>query len=486
MRKRTSLILFWMLLSSVVVACGPPPPYVPAIVDLTMPSPEALMADAVLKSRARFIEALAPGLVVVAVEGARVQVSNAITGFDPEAEDALLAASALAYGDGRVEDGLTLFTHSTRDKTASTKIYLMHAQALLERGAFKAARGVAFDGLDRFEPHAELSALADRAIDEDTHLLPTPRQLVPDENVTAIMALGGGSTITLREIKDDVTLAAIKPEQDLGQSMYRSEIAFYRLCELLRCGFRVPYNEPIWIRKDDFQMLYARIDEPKQRGYRSKLTHIIWKDDPERGSYFDGVSKGWVPNFTNFVIEATGGWAYLLRAGNSLKFLDQPAPKWLLEQSQAAGEMGWKYHSRLKKNMKGMSARDVAWQLSDLISVDFLTNNWDRFSTTPEFYGANCHFEPGGFVAIDNGASFPEWQTNRVLRRLRKVQRFSRRFVNAVRRLEHDATLQRLFPNPDQSERFRFKIFWEQREAFLLYVDGLVQAHGADRVLVFE
>jgi len=129
-----------------------------------------------------------------------------------------------------------------------------------------------------------------------------------------------------------------------------------------------------------------------------------------------------------------------------------------------------------------MTMGELIRQISDQLAMDFLANNWDRFAGTPELFGANCHIESGGLVAIDNGASFPPWHTKRVERRLKLVQRFNRSFVNAVRRLDHDTTLQRLFPEATGDERARFAIFWERRQQFLDYVDGLIEEHGANAV----
>ena len=103
---------------------------------------------------------------------------------------------------------------------------------------------------------------------------------------------------------------------------------------------------------------------------------------------------------------------------------------------------------------------------------------------SPELWGANCHFESGGLVAIDNGASFPPWKTGRVERRLKLVKRFRRPLVDRLRLLDRDKSLERLFPNATKAETQRFEIFWERRQEFLEYVDGLIEIHGADAIYI--
>ena len=124
-------------------------------------------------------------------------------------------------------------------------------------------------------------------------------------------------------------------------------------------------------------------------------------------------------------------------------------------------------------------------QISDMLAMDHLTNNWDRFSGDPALYGANCHLEPGGLVAIDNGASFPPWNADRVVRRLKLSQRFTKSFVLALRRLEYEKTIERLFPDANFEEEKRFEIFWQRRDELLAYIDGLIAVYGEDAVLFF-
>ena len=117
--------------------------------------------------------------------------------------------------------------------------------------------------------------------------------------------------------------------------------------------------------------------------------------------------------------------------------------------------------------------------------MDYLTNNWDRFSGDENNFGANCHFQPGGIIAIDNDAAFPPWHAPRVVRRLNLVEMFSRDMVQNLRVLDPDVLLNHLFPNPTKEELKSFERFKERRIDALKYIDGLISKKGEDRVLVF-
>ena len=89
-------------------------------------------------------------------------------------------------------------------------------------------------------------------------------------------------------------------------------------------------------------------------------------------------------------------------------------------------------------------------------------------------------------MSIDNGAAFPKTANPKPKARLMKIQRFSKLSIDSIRKLEHDKTLNRLFPNPSNFEKERFETFWRQRGELLNYVDGLIATHGAEKVYFFD
>jgi hypothetical protein len=469
-----------------LTACAPPPAYQPPVVSLTTPHPTLAAADGILRARALSDTWLTHAADAARFADVRALAITPILAFDPLSPETQQRAAAFAYADDRIDDGLAILSAARAQGQETPTLIAFHAHHLIATRHFDAARALTTDALTRFGPSPDLTAAAAAAFDQDPLLRAAIRTLTPDVDLSAIKALGGGSTVTLRLLKGDLTLGAFKPDQDLGQSMYRSEIAYYRLCALLHCAFRVPHNAHVRIERRAFDDLYSRTDSDKQRSYRGKLSHMTWTSDPQDGlSYVHGTLKAWVPDFVGFNIEVTDAWAPYLKLSSSSTALNQDAST-LIRALAAAAPPAAPSSGGLYKRAQGMTIRQVAHQLSDLLALDFLTNNWDRFSGHVELFGANCHFEPGGFVAIDNGASFPEWNTPRVTARLKLSQRFSRRLISSLRLLDRDQTLARLFPNPTRQEIKRFDIFWARRAELLSYVDQLIAQHGAKAVLFFD
>ena len=372
---------------------------------------------------------------------------------------------------------------SSSAATAITEpvVKLTPVQKLVAAGDFKAARDLALKDLregkaknaDAFWEAVEADPLMTRTLDEE----------VRPHGTNSISALGGGSTVSFKykDSEDESAKAALKPDQDLRQTMYRSGIAYYRLCQILGCSFDTPVTRPVRFSKADFNTLYNASDSSKNRGYRSKFEHLIWATENGTKYMYAGY-KEWISPFDGFPIEVTSVWSPYLK--NPSK--EPPEVKAFLRDLLAKARPGApKPVTKLVEYAGDMTTRDILHQISDIILVDYLTNNWDRFSGDENNFGANCHFQPGGIIAIDNDAAFPPWHAPRVVRRLNLVEMFSRDMVQNLRVLDPDVLLNHLFPNPTKEELKSFERFKERRIDALKYIDGLISKKGEDRVLVF-
>ena len=320
-------------------------------------------------------------------------------------------------------------------------------------------------------------------VDRDPYMTQTLDREVRPHGTNSISALGGGSTVSFKYVDtaDESAKAALKPDQDLRQTMYRSEIAYYRLCQILECSFDTPVTRPVRFSSADFNTLYDASSSTKNKGYRMKFEHLIW--EKENGTkYLYAAYKEWISPFDGFPIEATNVWSpYLTNPKADLPDIE----KFLHRLLTAGRPADIKNLNKFLGYMGNMTTRDLLQQISDIILIDYLTNNWDRFAGDVNNYGANCHFQPGGIIAIDNGAAFPSWHAPRVVRRLNLVQMFSKNLVNNLRLLDEDELLKRLFPNPTNEEKKSYARFKERRRDALKYIDSLIQKKGVNNVLVF-
>ena len=320
-------------------------------------------------------------------------------------------------------------------------------------------------------------------VDNDPLMTRTLDREVRPHGTNSISALGGGSTVSFKYVDtaDESAKAALKPDQDLRQTMYRSEIAYYRLCQIIECSFDTPLTRPVRFSNADFNTLYNASTSSKNKGYRIKFEHLIW--EKENGTkYLYAAYKEWISPFDGFPIEATNVWSPYLQNPKA----DLPEKDKFLHRLLAAGRPADSGNlNKFIEYTRDMTTRDLLQQISDIVLIDYLTNNWDRFAGDVNNYGANCHFQPGGIIAIDNGAAFPPWHAPRVVRRLNLVQMFSKNLVTNLRMLDENELIKRLFPNPTSEEKKSIARFKERRRDALKYIDGLIEKKGVNNVLVF-
>ena len=319
-------------------------------------------------------------------------------------------------------------------------------------------------------------------VERDPLMSHTLDEGVRPHQTNAISALGGGSTVSFKykDSENESMKAAIKPDQDLRTTMYRSGIAYYRLCQILGCSFAVPITRPVRFERKDFNRLYT--NDAKSKGYKGKFAHLLWKKE-NGGDYLYAAFKQWVPDFDHFPIEATSEWSPYLKNPNATLPSMEAFMKKIYEAGR--GNIAKKTRQKIANYMEGISTRDFLRQISDLILLDYLTNNWDRFSESKSTYGANCNIQKGGIIAIDNDAAFPPWHTPRVQKRLKLVEMFSRDLVENLRILDEDELLRHLFPNATKDEKANLQRFRERRADALKYIDGLIAKKGVENVLVF-
>lgn len=325
------------------------------------------------------------------------------------------------------------------------------------------------------------NALFYRSFSEDPHFI-QPAQLITEADCDEIAPLGGGSTLTFKLRKDGANIAALKPHQTRLQSNYRSEIAAWRLCELLDCAFDIPWNREVKIEKSTFYKLFERSRSSKKAEYRPQLKDIIWQNSDGKPHVF-ATLKDWVAKFTRFPIEYTALWKPWLRQTDFIESF--PTLKDGLKPLRALPHTKDLYDDILALS-PSLDTKTLAAQISEVLTFDFLIGNWDRFSGVKTWWGVNCQFADDKIVSIDNGASFPAYSNDKVRERFMMTERFSAHFIERLRILDKEETKKLLFPNATEHETKRFEQFWSQRAAVLKRIDTLSELHGVERVLSFE
>ena len=364
------------------------------------------------------------------------------------------------------------------------------------RGEYKRAREAGWAAVTRFEERrAAFVKLWYASYSSDAYYMPPEvLELVEGETISALKLMVKTSSSLLYKVKkDDVTVAAFKPQQRLLLSNYRGEISAYRLCPLIRCGFSVPHNREARLSRATYESV--REEDKKWLANRNrKGIKLVWFKDEAEEEWLYGTFKEWVPGFTLFPIEKLTLWdRMLVIEKTSIEKLETTPLADLLRRLEKRGFK--KLHKEILERAEGVDSMEFARQLSNLHVFDVLTNNWDRYSNQP-LLGLNCQWNHGQFVSLDNGATFPtraqvDEKTSRHTtpqRHIqRRIQRFSRQTIDAIRWMDADAIYPILFPasphHPD--ERERFELFWERRAWLLKHVDAMIKEHGEEEILAF-
>lgn len=324
----------------------------------------------------------------------------------------------------------------------------------------------------------------------DTERYPDMITLEPGSEISEIDFFTGSSAIIARLKRGAETFAAFKPHQSIRNMRYRGSIATYRLCVLLHhCTFHMPMHREVRFAEDDFYQLSGITPGPTR--FLSDRSRLEWFVDAQGQRWLHGVLKTWEENIqTRFPVEYRDLWKPWMQIGNTADKLHSVALGAALrplKRRKKGNPKAW-YRAVMDQAPEGATIYDFTQQFSDLLVVDILANNWDRFSRY--CCGTQCPWRNGTLVQIDNGATFPlpDERSNRgTATHIKMIQLFSRSNIEAIRWMNTEAAFRVLFPKHPfhDDDRARFDNFLKRRQTLLNHVDQLVALHGEEAVFVY-
>jgi hypothetical protein len=254
----------------------------------------------------------------------------------------------------------------------------------------------------------------------------------------------GGSSISFRLTFKDGSRAAFKPTQTNPQTVPRKEVAAYRIDRMLGLN-AVP---PATMRTLHHADLVGKLPQDAQ----FLATRIEAETIFDGEGFTRGEVSYWIPTIVDSHLDTTESvlqwWQWLS--------VDQEIPSDKVE---------------------------LMAQLSSLLILDMLQNNSDRFS------GGNLMTSPDGqtLYYMDNTFGFQIEPEGHVKCRtyLTRAQKFSRRTVAALRKLDPESIKRALDCDPGVLTDDEIASVIARRDWTLRYIDGLIGKFGQDRVLVF-
>jgi len=381
-------------------------------------------------------------------------------------------------------------THPLRS-AEDLKAFQATIDAMVTEGRIEAAAAQVWQAT-RQSPtfRSELMALWYEVKLADTARYPGIVTLTPGPEISKIDFFTGSSAIIARLKQGPKTFAAFKPHQSIRNMRYRGSIATYRLCILLHhCSFHMPMHREVRFAEQDFFKL-AGI-KPGPTRFLSERSRLEWFVDGQGERWLHGVLKTWEEDIqTRFPIEYHDLWKPWMQIGNTAEQLhNTPLSKALRPlRSRKKGNPKAFYRAVMDQAAESTTIYDFTQQFSDLLVVDILANNWDRFSRF--CCGTQCPWRDGTLVQIDNGATFPlpKERSNRGTRaNIQLIQLFSRSNIEAIRWMNTEAAFRVLFPEHPHhhDDRARFENFLIRRQTLLNHIDQLVALYGEQAVFVY-
>jgi hypothetical protein len=260
----------------------------------------------------------------------------------------------------------------------------------------------------------------------------------------------GHTSYVLKVRLDNGLVVAFKARSKLplGDRRYRGEIAAYRMARALGLG-----NVPVAMPRA-FVAAELRRAFPTPEGAQDFDRRALVDGD----GTIHGALIPWIAQYRELPIEA-----------------GEARARWEHWLTDAAPEIG-------------DGDRATARAISTLLAFDYVTANWDRWS------GGNVAQDgaTGTLLYVDNDGAFyespPQDALARQLALLRRVRRFSRSFVAALRAL--DASAIRDFLGSDlEGDLLPARVVADadaRRQTVLATIDQQIQRAGESATLVFE
>lgn len=391
-------------------------------------------------------------------------------------------AGAHAYADSI--DGMLSVANEVGDEEASMTLAFekwkrqpssVEARPLIEklmaRKRWQAARQVANWTAVSDGDSDELTAVINTSLEKQFQAEEEALEISTDR-FTRIVRVDPGHRPAL--ILQDTSGAQWTVWPDLGEREWRNDIAVYRLCQLIVCHFRIAETREVVLSKKTLRKLADASDAGANEMTTKLLPDFAWGGNGEVSGSIRPLPTG-----APWPIELSQIWRPWLTAGSGLAPLQD-------DVREAHHQFAFFGAERVYPELQGVSARQLARQVSSILLVDYLVNNWNRFAPNEENWGSRTNIDDGLVYSVEDSAAFFDGDSVRVRGRFSWSKRFSRATVESLKNLKEDRAEQLLFPNATKAEKDKLDDLWQQRTRALRRISKLVKKYGADDVYALD
>jgi hypothetical protein len=273
-------------------------------------------------------------------------------------------------------------------------------------------------------------------------------RVLREERALSARFVGTTSVVFRLDLEGPID-AAFRPESRYNPRGVAGEIAAYRIAQKLG----LDNVAPVVPRSFPIPVLARLVGAASPEAWEALEKEMI----PRSGRVL-GAAIYWIPDLRELGLDTPSGMERFTR--------------WLTQDTEPPAQ------------------RELAAQISNMLAFDYLIANCDRFS------GANAQGDVGAqrlFLRDHNLAFLEPFRVakhQRALARLKRAQRFSRRFVAALKALSQETLSGALADPLDPTElhvltQAQIRGVLERRRALLSYVAALIDEHGESNVLTF-
>ncbi len=383
-----------------------------------------------------------------AIQAAQLRVNGALPQPFTDARD--VAAVAASLGDVSPSEKLwVLESLHAAQPNAETAIRL--AEARLASGDFDEARNGAVEGLMLGADEDDAAEVFSAAVRRDESLRAMRAELMTADQ---LKSLKSGSDHLLMQLTDG-RRGVLIPSTQNDPNAHDPAIALASLCDVLDCSFEVAETSRVWVTK---ALLESSLAETPREGELA-IDEMLWATS-EHGEIVEGAIVIFPSGSTPFPITDLDVWR-----------------PWLAG-TRASEQDAADFAGMLKTARVPVSKRhDIRRDLSSMLTVDFLVNNWSRI---PADEHTTTVFDGGNLVSIRHSAAFATRSSKRVSGRFGWVEVFDRDLIARIRLLRPEALDPIVFAGDDPVTAARAEEFWKQREQLIEVVEDTELQRGEE------
>ncbi len=273
------------------------------------------------------------------------------------------------------------------------------------------------------------------------------RKLTAPELINATLAKENKTPV----LKFSLNGAPVTFIADTGESQrsFRSNEAVAVLCRAAKCGIDFAKIQDAFLSSDELKALGIELT-----GALSKLDDV---------SGIRGILRWDVQGAAQLPLaELTSVWRKWM--GLSDQDLDKAVSESEKDITKAIGEERTR---ALLAQAGQIRVRDLVRQISNVLVLDYLTNNFERFESGQGQETWNLAVKNGRVVSLDEGGAFQPRASTRIKGRFSWVEKFDKDVFESFSQLKRDELDSKIFDDSTAAERVALRVFWKQQQAYV-------------------